>query len=148
MKIDTVLVATDFSETATKAMETAIDLARHFEAQLVVLHAYNVEIPIASPMMAGGYVLPTGFFEKIAEQARLQVEQAAKEIADRGVAAIGVAIDKPAALAIIDEATRRSADMIVMGTRGLTGLKHFALGSVADKVVRTAPCPVLTVSKD
>lgn len=148
MKIETILVATDFSETAKKAMETAVDMARHFEAQLIILHAYNVEIPIASPMMTGGYVLPDGFFEEIGKQARLQVEAAAQEISDKGVAAIGIAIDEPAALAIVDEATRRDADMIVMGTRGLTGLKHLALGSIADKVVRTAPCPVLTVGHD
>ena len=148
MKIETILVATDFSETAKKAMETAVDMARHFEAQLVILHAYNVEIPIASPMMTGGYILPDGFFEEIGKQARLQVEAAAKEVTDKGVAAVGVAIDEPAALAIVDEAKRRNADMIVMGTRGLTGLKHMALGSIADKVVRTAPCPVLTVGDD
>ena len=148
MKIETILVATDFSDTAKKAMDTAVDMARHFEAQLVILHAYNVEIPIASPMMTGGYILPDGFFEEIGKQARLQVEAAAKEITDKGVAAVGVAIDEPAALAIVDEAKRRNADMIVMGTRGLTGLKHMALGSIADKVVRTAPCPVLTVGHD
>lgn len=148
MKIETILVATDFSDTAKKAMDTAVDMARHFEAQLVILHAYNVEIPIASPMMTGGYILPDGFFEEIGKQARLQVEAAAKEITDKGVSAVGVAIDEPAALAVVDEAKRRNADMIVMGTRGLTGLKHMALGSVADKVVRTAPCPVLTVGHD
>jgi len=148
MKIETILVATDFSDTAKKAMDTAIDMARHFEAQLVILHAYNVEIPIASPMMTGGYILPDGFFEEIGKQARLQVEAAAKEVTDKGVAAVGVAIDEPAALAIVDEAKRRNVDMIVMGTRGLTGLKHMALGSIADKVVRTAPCPVLTVGHD
>lgn len=148
MKIDTILVATDFSETAQKALETAIDMAGHFEAQLVVLHAYNVEIPIASPMMTGGYILPDGFFDEIAKQARLQVESVANEISAGGVRAIGVAIDEPAALAIVDEAKRRGADMIVMGTRGLTGIKHLALGSIADKVVRTAPCPVLTVGHD
>ena len=148
MKIETILVATDFSDTAKKAMDTAIDMARHFEAQLVILHAYNVEIPIASPMMTGGYILPDGFFEEIGKQARLQVEAAAKEVSDKGVAAVGVAIDEPAALAIVDEAKRRNADMIVMGTRGLTGIKHMALGSIADKVVRTAPCPVLTVGHD
>lgn len=148
MKINKILVATDFSENASKAMETAIDLASHFEAELIVLHAFNVEIPIASPMMSGGYVLPAGFFEEIAKQARQEVEAAAKEITDRGVKATGIALDEPAGMAIIDEATRQGVDMIVMGTRGLTGLKHLALGSIADKVVRTAPCPVLTVGHD
>ncbi len=148
MRYQTILVATDFSETANAAVEHAADLARHFDASLVLVHAYNVEIPIASPAMAGGYVLPDGFFEQIAKQATLQVENAAKAVAETGVKATGIAIDQPAALAITGEAERRGADLIVMGTRGLTGLKHVALGSVADRVVRTAPCPVLTVPTD
>jgi nucleotide-binding universal stress UspA family protein len=61
------------------------------------------------------------------------------------VDATGLAIEESAAMAILDVAKERSVDLIVMGTRGLTGLKHFALGSVADRVVRSAPCPVLTI---
>lgn len=145
MRYETVIVATDFSKAADAAVEVAVDLARHFEAELVLVHAYNVEIPIASPAMSGGYVLPDRFFEQIGEQARAQVEKATQAIRDQGVRAVGVALDEPAALAIVGEAKRRGADLIVMGTRGLTGLKHVALGSVADRVVRTAPCPVMTV---
>ncbi len=148
MRYQTILAATDFSETANAAVEHAAELARHFDAALVLVHAYNVEIPIASPAMAGGYVLPDNFFEQIGEQATLQVEEAAKALTEKGVKATGVAIDQPAALAITGEAERRGADLIVMGTRGLTGLKHVAFGSVADRVVRTASCPVLTVPTD
>lgn len=145
MKINSILVATDFSPHAQEAVDYAVDLAGHFEAEVVVLHAFNVEIPIASPMMSGGYVLPDGFFEEIGKQAHQKVESCVKEIEKKGVKATGVAVDHPAAFAIVTEAAERGADLIVMGTRGLTGLKHVALGSVADKVVRTAPCPVLTI---
>ena len=148
MPYQTIVAATDFSEAANGAVEHAADLARHFGAALVLVHAYNVEIPIASPAMAGGYVLPDNFFEQIGEQAILQVEEAAKALSEKGVKVTGVAIDQPAALAIKGEADRRGADLIVMGTRGLTGIKHVALGSVADRVVRTASCPVLTVPTD
>lgn len=145
MEIKTILVATDFSESATNAIETAVEFAKKFEAQLIVLHAYRVEIPMASPMTAGGYVLPDGFFEQLGSHAREQVEATAREIEARGVKASGVAVEQSAAVAIVEEAQKRPADLIVMGTRGLTGLKHVALGSVADRVARTAPCPVLTV---
>ena len=147
MKLETIVVATDFSEGASLATEYAADLAKHFEAELVLVHAYNVDIPMASPMMSGGYVLPDGFFQEIAKQARAQCEEHAARLAEKGVSVSAVALDEPAALAIVGEAERRGADMIVMGTRGLTGLKHVALGSVADKVVRTAPCPVLTIGE-
>lgn len=145
MKLETIIVATDFSEAADHAVQTAVEYAKHFESQLVLLHAYRVDIPIASPLTGGGYILPDGFYEDLAAQASSQVEQAAKALVDDGVAAVGVAVDKGAASAIIEEAEARNADLIVMGTRGLTGIKHVALGSVADRVVRLAPCPVLTV---
>jgi nucleotide-binding universal stress UspA family protein len=145
MEIKTILVATDFSETASKAIETAVAFAKKFGAQLILLHAYRVEIPMASPMTAGGYVLPDGFFEQLGSHARAQVEATAKEIEADGVKAIGIAVEQSAAIAIVEEAKERSVDLIVIGTRGLTGLKHVALGSVADRVARTATCPVLTV---
>jgi nucleotide-binding universal stress UspA family protein len=148
MKISNILVATDFSPSAAKAVATAADYARHFEAQLTILHAYRVDIPVASPLTGGGYVLPDGFFEQLAKEARLRVEKLASEVAAGGVTAVGVAIDRHPATAIVEEAKARKADLIVMGTRGLTGIKHLALGSVADRVVRTAPCPVLTVGHD
>lgn len=145
MEINTILAATDFSDSATKAIDTAVEFAKKFDAELVLLHAYRVEIPMASPMMAGGYVLPEGFFEQLGSHAREQVESTAKELEGRGIKVTGIAVEQSAATAIIEEATRRPADLIVIGTRGLTGLKHVALGSVADRVARMAPCPVLTV---
>lgn len=148
MKIENILVATDFSPSAARAVATATDYARHFQAQLIILHAYRVDIPVASPLTGGGYVLPDGFFEQLAKEARLRVEKVASEAKAAGVSAIGLATDGHPATAIVEEAKARKADLIVMGTRGLTGLKHLALGSVADRVVRTAPCPVLTVAHD
>ncbi|HPG24668.1 MAG: universal stress protein [Spirochaetaceae bacterium] len=145
MKLETIVVATDFSESANHAVAVAADYAKHFEAQLVLVHAYRVDIPVASPLTGGGYILPEGFYEQLAKQANAQVEKAAKALEKEGVAAVGVAVDQQAATAIVEEARARKADLIVMGTRGLTGIKHLALGSVADRVVRTAPCPVLTV---
>ena len=148
MDIKTILVATDFSDAATKAIDTAVEFAKKFEAQLIILHAYRVEIPMASPMMAGAYVLPQGFFEQIGNHARAHIEATAKELEGRGVKVEGIAVEQSAAEAIVAEAKSRPVDLIVMGTRGLTGLKHVALGSIADRVVRMAPCPVLTVGSE
>jgi nucleotide-binding universal stress UspA family protein len=148
MKIETILVATDFSDAASKAIDTAVEFAKKFDARLIILHAYRVEIPMASPMMAGAYVLPQGFFEQIGTHAKAHIEATAKELEARGVKVEGVAVEQSAAEAIVAEAKSRPVDLIVMGTRGLTGLKHVALGSIADRVVRMAPCPVLTVGSD
>jgi nucleotide-binding universal stress UspA family protein len=144
MIVNTILVPTDFSADAEKALSTATELAKLFGAKIVVLHAYHVDIPVVSPM-AGGYALPQGFYEDLRCQATAQVEKLAKEAATEGIEATGIALQEPAAVVIAAQAESLPADLIVMGTRGLTGLKHVVLGSVAERVVRTAPCPVLTV---
>jgi len=144
MKVDLILVPTDFSDDARAAATTAVDLAERFDARVLLVHAYHVEIPIASPMV-GAYTLPPGFYDELSVQATREVQEAAKALADRGVDVTGIAVSQLPAPAILAEAERHGADLIVMGTRGLTGLKHVALGSVAERVVRTAPCPVLTV---
>lgn len=144
MKIDTILVPTDFSPDAEQAVSVAVELAEHFGAKIVVVHAYHVDIAMVSPM-AGAYALPQGFYEDLRAQANAQVQKVASEIAAKGIDASGVAIAEPASVAIVAQAEALPADLIVIGTRGLTGLKHVVLGSVAERVVRTAPCPVLTV---
>lgn len=147
MKLDTILVPTDFSADATKAISTAADLAKLFDAKVVVLHAYHVELPMATPM-GEPRALPQGFYEEMRQQATEQVQKVAAELVAQGVDASGVAVFEPASLSIVSRAESLPADLIVMGTRGRTGLKHILLGSVAERVVRTASCPVLTVKAD
>jgi universal stress protein A len=121
-----------------------VELATLFGARIVVLHAYHVDIPVVSPM-AGGYALPQGFYEDLRCQATARVEKLAKEATTEGIEVTGIVFQEPASVVIAAQAGSLPADLIVMGTRGLTGLKHVVLGSVAERVVRTAPCPVLTV---
>jgi nucleotide-binding universal stress UspA family protein len=144
MKVNTILVPTDFSADAEAALSTATDLARIFHARIVLLHAYHVDIPVASPI-AGGYALPPSFYEDLRSHCTARVEKLAEEVAADGIEATGIALLEPASLSIVEQAQSLPADLIVMGTRGLTGLKHVVLGSVAERVVRLAPCPVLTV---
>ena len=147
MNIRTILVPTDFSDHAGKALTTAKELAQALGAKIVVLHAYHVDVPMISPM-AGGAVLPQSFYDDLRAHAKSEVEKLAATVAGDGVEVTGVALGDPAGLAIIAEAERLPADLIVMGTHGHTGLKHVVLGSVAERIVRTAPCPVLTVKAD
>lgn len=142
-RLATIVVATDFSTGAAHATDMAIDYAKKFGAKIVLVHAYDM--PMNLPAMASGYSLRDEFLEEIAKGARDKVEEAAREVTATGIECEGVAVDLPAAIAIVNEAVERHADLIVTGTRGLTGLKRVALGSVADRVVQTAPCPVLAV---
>jgi nucleotide-binding universal stress UspA family protein len=148
MQVETILVPTDFSEDAAKALETAIDLSRTFGSKIVLLNAYSVELPFSSPAMGGGLILPEGFYVELRDHATLQVERVAKEASRDGVEVRGIAVENSPWMAILDQAEQLPAQLIVMGTRGLTGLKHLTLGSVAERVVRKAPCPVLTVKAD
>lgn len=141
--VGTILVATDFSTSAAHATDMAIDYARKLGSRIVLVHAYDVPIP--APSISGAYNMPDGLLEQIAKGAQERVDESVGEIAETGVECEGRSIGAPAAMAIVDEAIEHEADLIVMGTRGLTGIKHVALGSIADKVVRTAPCPVLVV---
>lgn len=146
MKVQTILVPTDYSASADKALETAAKIARRFDARLVLLHAMRLEIP-AVFAAEGTFTFPDGFEERVMTDAKARVEEAARELADReGVEVTGILVPERAELAILDQAESLPADWIVMGTRGLTGLKHAMLGSIAERVVRLARCPVMTVN--
>lgn len=146
MDVKTILVPTDFSETAQAALEAATSLAKQFGAKIIIVHAYHAEIPMVVTMDAP-YALPPGFYEELSAEAQRRVDKLADEITSRdGVKAEGIAMATPAATAIIERAESMNADLIVMGTHGHTGVKHLLLGSIAERVVRTAPCPVMTVN--
>lgn len=144
MNIKTILVPSDFSSHANKALEMAIELAKVFKAKIVIVHAYLVQPP-PSVSMEGGYVIPEGYFEQARDHAHQQVALLAEQQKASGVDVEGKAVEAPASQAILEAAEEISPDLIVMGTRGQTGLKHVLLGSVAERVVRLAECPVLTV---
>ena len=145
MKVDTMLVPTDFSACAGHAQATAVSLAKQLGSRIVLLHAFHAEIPMVVTIDAP-YALPPGFYEDLSAEAQKRVDALAAEIEQSsGVPAEGIAMALPAAQAIVEQADALPAEMIVMGTHGHTGLKHLLLGSVAERVVRTATCPVLTV---
>ncbi len=149
MKLDTILVPTDFSDDAQHALDIAIEWAKKYGSRVVLLHAYHVDLPFISPAYGGDVILPDTFFTEYGDQAKKQIEELAAETASKsGLDVSGVAVDSHAWMAILDEAERLPADLIVMGTRGLTGIKHIALGSTAERIVRKAKCPVLTVKAD
>lgn len=128
-----ILFATDFSEAAEPACTLAINLAREEGAELIVFHAYEDSIPYE-----GGWYVP---------DMRPELEWRLKQVPARDA---GVPVRRilrrgaPAAL-IVECADSEQCDLIVIGTHGRTGLAHLLLGSVAESVVRTANCPVLTV---
>lgn len=137
------LVPIDYSPSASEAMRVAADLARRYDASLTLIHVYQ---PVAYPFPEG-FVLYTpdqmaGILTELQQLLDQSVQFARGEGAPRveGRLAQGV-VDSE----IIQTAEQEGYDLVVMGTHGRTGLQHALLGSVAEKVVRRAPCPVLTV---
>jgi len=145
MQIKTILVATDFSNDAEAAVETGIELAKAFGAKLELFHAYHVEIPPIYAGFGGDFTRPEDILGPIREGAEATMDRLVEDVAAKGVPVQGrIAMDH-ASRAILEEAERVLADLIVIGTRGLTGLEHLVLGSTAERVLRLAHCPVMTV---
>ena len=148
--VNRILFPTDFSETASYAKTYACDLANRFDAQLHALHIiHNAALEV--PDFGMGLAFPA-YVENLPKQ-RKEMEQAAlkslcKEMANVAKLEQEVVYDVQFGqpfLSIIDYATEHEIDMIVLGTHGRTGVSHVLLGSVAERVIRRASCPVLTV---
>ncbi len=135
---NTLVVTTDFSANSAVAIQPALAIAAKFSARVILIHV--LEAPAGEPAPEG-----RDGMDGLAEMAREQLEEVGgREIGDR-VPWKPEVVTGPAPQAIVDAALRHTADLIVVATHGRTGVLHLLLGSVAERVVRTAPCPVLTV---
>jgi nucleotide-binding universal stress UspA family protein len=139
-----ILAAVDFSEYVDPVLDAAIGFARQFDAELHLVHAYDVQIPL---MTAYAAVIPAALIEEARDVAASKLNALARRVAAQGVAASSHVARAPAASAIVELAEELGVDLIVMGTRGRTGLKHVLLGSVAERTMRHAPCWVLAVRR-
>ncbi len=138
----TIVVGIDFSDAGGVALPAAAEWARLFGARLHLVHALQIPMPLIAPYEVA---IPEGIIEGARREAQRQLDEAAKSVA--GVSVTTELASTPAHAALVDAAARLPAELIVTGSRGLTGLKHALLGSVAERTVRYAPCSVLTVRK-
>jgi nucleotide-binding universal stress UspA family protein len=148
-EIASILVPVDFSESSKAAVRQAVRLARLFGARLDLLHVGET-VPVPAFYDTGFIVYEYGpqFAEHALEQLHGLVDD---ELAGDPGAALEVRVhvgvgQSPSV--IVKEAERLGSGLIVMGTRGLSGLKHLLLGSVAERVLRLARCPVLVTKSD
>jgi nucleotide-binding universal stress UspA family protein len=133
-----ILFATDFSPAAARAIPYVKKIAKHYDATLVTLH---VRTPVVNPMTEPA-TWPTYL-----EAAKAQDEQHRKELLDTfaGIPT-QVLIEEGSIQTCLEEAIEENnTDLVVIGTRGRTGVEKLLLGSVAEEIFRTVPCPVLTV---
>ena len=136
-----VLVGTDFSEPASRAVERAIDVARRYEASLHLVHVWEIPLVVGGPVVGPS----VDWITPIEEAARAQLNELVEGLRSGKVEVTstlcsGVAWDR--ILGLIPEV---GADLVVVGTHGRTGLRRALMGSIAERVVRLSPVPVLTI---
>ncbi len=138
-----ILVATDFSAASAPAIERAIFLAKESGALLTIAHAYQ-----PPSLILDGYV-PPPTYEKwdhsLEEEARKKLEHLVEDARSVGVGATPLLLTGTPYEEITEAAEDLDCDLVIMGTHGRTGVSRFFLGSVASRVVSTAPCPVMTI---
>jgi len=139
------LAAIDFSETSDRALAAAIELARRFGAELHLVHALEVPLPIFEPYAVA---VPPSFLTDARRSAEEKLARALAQVKESGLDGSSHLGDVPAPHAIAERARALGAELVVVGTHGHTGLKHVVLGSVAEGTVKEAPCSVLVVKGD
>ena len=138
-----ILTAIDFSESSDFAFEYALTLARQFEAELTVMHVIN------EPVDLRGFYVPHISFEQLEKE----IEEGAEKMMEKfcqtrmgdftrytTAVVAGIPYEE-----ILRKAEESGASLIVLGTHGRTGIDHLIFGSTAERVVRSAACPVLTI---
>lgn len=146
LPVKRILVPVDFSECSVAALRTAIELAEHFDASIDVVYVWEQPYYVNPELML--YV-PGGDGQSLIDYARAQAEEELEGVLTR-VPDSKVPIHRRLANGrphkkIIEIVEAEKFDLVVMGTHGRTGLTHLILGSVAEKVIRRSPAPVLTV---
>jgi universal stress protein A len=144
VEIHKILVPVDFSEHSQRALDEAVSLAKHFGAELMLFHCYPLPIPSLGSVPYGT-LAPERYVDAIRNASLQRLTQWRDKARAQGVRAEGEVGAGAPASEIVALADRIGADLIVIGTRGLSGLEHVLLGSVAERTIRIARCPVLTV---
>jgi nucleotide-binding universal stress UspA family protein len=141
LKISKILVPVDFSEFSRKALKYALRMAAQFGAEVTLVHVVEPFIYPTDWMLPLPQTDFAGARRAIIEQLRALTES-------YPFAAQPIVVEGKPSQEIIKIAKARKADLIIIGTHGYSGVKHALIGSVAERVVRLAPCPVLTVRPD
>lgn len=135
-----ILCPTDFSEAAAQALSNGVEIALHNEAEIYLVYVVPVLLADADPTV----LMQLSEYERLL-QPQQRLEEVAKPLLARGLNVQTVIAHGDPATEIVKMAEKKSVDVIVIATHGNTGWRRLAFGSVAEKVVRTACCPVLTI---
>ena len=140
-----IVVGTDGSQTARRAVAQAVDLAKGLGASLEIVCAYEPVSPGRLREERGTAPADMQWMVNAREDVEATLREAAEQAELEGVETVTHARQGDPADAILDVAEERGADLVVVGNRGMTGAKRFLLGSVPNKVSHHAPCSVLII---
>jgi nucleotide-binding universal stress UspA family protein len=143
-----IVLPTDFSGYATLALQEAVALFTGDPANCSLLLVHVLHTPALLAPMVGDIAMRQVFIDQAREKTVEGLDELAQQFRDGGYEVETAVLEGDPADAIAEIARERGADLIAMGTRGLTGLKRIVQGSVADRTVRHAECPVLTVPRE
>ena len=146
MEVRKILVPVDFSNESRRALEEAIEIAKAFGAEIRLLHCCVLDVPAVSQTY--GIATPANYVFELHEAASKRLMEWRSKVRAEGLNAEQTVSAQSPFVEIPALADEIRADLIVMGTRGLSGLKHVLLGSVAERTIRSAKCPVLVVKSD
>ena len=144
LPIKTILCPTDFSGPSYKAIEVANELAVNFSANLILISVVTPIHPIGAPGVPASFKIGE-YYEEMIDFATQSLEEIETEKISDGVKTQRVVVQGNAADEIVKRAESDGADIIVIATHGWTGWRRWVFGSVTEKVVRLAKCPVLTI---
>jgi nucleotide-binding universal stress UspA family protein len=144
IEVKRVLAPTDFSSHSEKAVRFACGLAERFGADLHLVHVLSEIIP-AGPDPLLMPVMPAQFYQENEERAKETLQRLLDPSWGKPKATVSAVRWGSPVEAIVDYAGEQNIDLIVIATHGRTGLSHVLLGSVAERIVRESPCPVLTI---
>lgn len=142
-KVDKVLLSTDFSEHSKVAVPWAVDLAKKYKADLHIIHVFDEAAIEAFFFNYAGQA--DEYFAKFREGFQNEIDELLSGLDTGGITIRPVLANGNPFLEIVQYAKENGIDIIVLGTHGRTGMAHMFMGSIAEKVVRKAHCPVLTV---
>jgi nucleotide-binding universal stress UspA family protein len=143
IEIKRILIPTDFSEYSQQALKYAVALAQGFKAKLFVMHVWEHPVLSAPPAEIETYPPLLMTEEKKSQEEALN--RLTADLIRQGIDAQPVFVTGRTYMEIVDKAKELEVDLITLATHGRTGLSHLVFGSTAEKIIRLAPCPVLTV---
>jgi nucleotide-binding universal stress UspA family protein len=143
MPFSKLLVPIDFAAHSAEAVLRAVDLAKRYDAELLLVYVYE---PAEYPVPDGHVVYTREQFQRVTAEVQKRLDAARLDAETAGAPRVSTRLlQGRAAQSIVELASDESFDLIVMGTHGRTGVDRWVMGSVAEKVLRGAPCAVLTV---